>query len=84
MLLFFFSEIFLPWGDKQKIQYINNRHRSRGAHCSRRVGLTRAKPFPLLSQLGTTTSQTGPHGTWLTTTKCNLVGQQVKRNNGSL
>lgn len=86
MLLFhFFSEIFPPWGDKQNIKYVNSQHWSQGAQSqfSRGVGLTGAKSFPLLSQLGTM-SQTRPHGTRLTTTKCDLVGQEVKRNNGSL
>lgn len=83
MLLFFFSEFFFfpPWGDKQNIKYINSRQWSGGAQSrySSGVGLTRVKLFPLLSQLGTM-SKTRPHGTWLTTTKCDLAGQHVKRN----
>lgn len=67
-------------GDKQNIKYINSQHRSGDAQspCSSGVGLTGAKPFPFLSQPGII-SQTRPHGTWLATTKCDLVGQHEKR-----
>lgn len=80
LLFFFFFRVLSAKGRRAEYQYIDSQHRSGGAQSpySSGVGLTGAKPFPLLSQCGIM-SQTRPHGTWLATTKCNLVGQHEKR-----
>lgn len=80
IMLLFFRHIS-TMGDKQNIKHINSQHWNLSAqdnHCNG-VGLTRANLSPFLFKIGNK-SKTGPDGTWLTTTKCDFCGTQVKRN----